>query len=202
MKLTAISALTILTLSTGLALAGPAALVAPAVTGAVLAAGPDGNEPRKSAGKKPARPRKGETAPNWTLKNPDGKEVTLEGLRGKVVVLDFWATWCGPCKRAMPEINRLHEEYKDKEVVVYGVQVFEDDKQKAIDYMKDQNFTYGLLFGNDKLAEAYGITGIPSFFVIGPDGKVLYEATGFSPKNEEELKKAVAEGSEAARKAK
>lgn len=121
----------------------------------------------------------GADAPDWNLQDPAGNVVSLRNLKGGVVVLDFWATWCGPCIKAMPTVQKIHEAFKDnKNVHVFGVNVWEN--ADAPKFMKDKKFTYGLLMRGDDVAKAYGVKGIPAFFVIGPDGKVLFSETGFN----------------------
>jgi len=130
----------------------------------------------------------GEMAPSWTLADPDGEMHSLEEYRGKVVIMDFWATWCGPCKRAMPGLQNIHEEFKDRGVVVLGINAWErNGPQGAIDYMKEHDYTYGLLLEADKVAEAYGVRGIPTFYVIGVDGKVIKTKVGFHPDGEKQM---------------
>lgn len=129
----------------------------------------------------------GKPAIAFKLKDPTGKEFTLEGLKGRVVLLDFWATWCGPCKKAMPSIQKLHEKFADKAVSILGVNCWEKDEQKAIKYMESQKFTYGLLLKGDDLAKEYGISGIPTLILIGKDGNVLHAGVGFGPGEEEHL---------------
>jgi thiol-disulfide isomerase/thioredoxin len=132
----------------------------------------------------------GKPAPAWSLKTPDGKSVSLADLKGKVVLMDFWATWCGPCKKAMPGIQKLHEKYKDKDVVVLGVNCWEKGGDPAT-YMKEQNFTYGLLLGGDDVATQYRVKSIPSFFVIGRDGKIAFSQAGIDEKTETALPAAI-----------
>ncbi|HMN41569.1 MAG TPA: redoxin family protein [Phycisphaerales bacterium] len=130
----------------------------------------------------------GDAAPAFALKTPDGTEVTLASLKGKIVLLDFWATWCGPCKMAMPGVQKLHEKFKDKGVAVYGVDTFEHGSgEKARKYMADKKYTYGLLYSGDELAKAYGISGIPTFVLIGKDGKILHLGVGFDEGMDENL---------------
>ncbi|MBN2562941.1 MAG: TlpA family protein disulfide reductase [Phycisphaerae bacterium] len=133
----------------------------------------------------------GTQAPVWELKSPDGKTVSLEGLRGNVVVLDFWATWCGPCKLAMPGIQKLHEQFKGKPVKVFGVNCWESGDPVA--YMKEQSYTYGLLLKADEVAKAYGISGIPTLYVIGPDGQILFVFEGFEPDIEKDVARIITE---------
>lgn len=119
----------------------------------------------------------GGDAPDWELQTPAGDKVSLKSLRGKVVVLDFWATWCGPCKRAMPGVQKLHEEFKGKPVAVIGMNCWERGGDPAA-YMKEKGYTYMLLLKADEVAEAYKVSGIPTFYVIGPDGKIAFADTG------------------------
>jgi len=131
---------------------------------------------------RPALIEEGEAAPDWTLKTPEGKEVSLKkDLAGKVVLIDFWATWCGPCKMVMPDIQKLHEHFKDnKNVAIYGISTWERGGDPA-GYMKGQKFTYGLLVKGEKAAEAYKVQGIPTIYVIGKDGKVVFAESGAAP---------------------
>src|SRR5437016_789885 len=101
----------------------------------------------------------GATAPDWELSDADGKLQTLAQYRGKIVVLDFWATWCGPCAEVMPQMQKLHEKYADKGVVVFGVNSWE--KSDPVALMQKKRFTYGLLLKGEDLAEAYKITTLP-----------------------------------------
>lgn len=118
-------------------------------------------------------------APDFELAGPDGKAVKLEELRGNVVVLDFWGTWCFPCKKSSPEVQKLHEKYKDKKVKVYGLAVRESDDQAPVKYMKDGNFTYPILLKADPVAEKFQVKSYPTFVVIGFDGSIIHEAKGF-----------------------
>ncbi len=118
-------------------------------------------------------------------------EFRLEDYRGKVVVMDFWATWCGPCKLAMPGLQKLHEKYKDRDVVVLGMNCWE--RGDPVGYMRSNNFTYGLVTGADNFATQYGVRGIPTFVVIGVDGSKIHQASGFSAENEHALEQAIAD---------
>jgi thiol-disulfide isomerase/thioredoxin len=130
----------------------------------------------------------GSQAPDWQLKTPDGKTVSLQGLRGKIVVLDFWATWCGPCKMAMPGLQRLHERFKDKPVVIYGVNCRERvPNADPMGYIKKKGYSYGQLVNGNPVADKYLIDGIPCLYVIAPDGKILDARAGFHPRIEAEL---------------
>lgn len=166
-------------------------------------AAPDGFEvaafeppaPKPAAAQAPEFPKLlaiGDAAPDWTLSDPTGKKHKLSEYRGKVVVLDFWGTWCPPCVMAMPGLQKLHEKYKDKPVAVLGLNVG-DPPGAAEKHMKDKKFTYGLLLSAEPVAQDYGVSGFPTFFVIGTDGKVIHRAVGFNPKGEEEMAKIIDE---------
>ncbi len=147
-------------------------------------------------------PKVGDKAIDWSLKDADGKTVKLADLKGKVVVMDFWATWCGPCRKAMPDIQRLHDDFKGKDVAVFGLNAWERDDtkadpktgkkltgaEKAKNYMTDQKFTYGLLLAADKVAEQHGLTGIPAFYIIDTKGKIVFAEGGYSPNHYKEMK--------------
>jgi len=122
----------------------------------------------------------GDPAPNFSLTGIDGKEVSLASLKGKVVLLDFWATWCMPCKASMPLIQKIHDDYKDKDVAVFGINTFEKREGAGKKFMEEKKYTYGCLLKGDDLARACGVTGIPALIVIGKDGKVVFAETGLS----------------------
>lgn len=132
----------------------------------------------------------GETAPDWALKDAQGKVHRLSDYKGKVVVLDFWATWCGPCKKAMPSVQKVHEKFKDKGVVVIGVATWEKDGDPAA-YMKEKGFNYNLLLKGDDVAKSYRVKGIPTFYIIGGDGKVVFSESGFDPSDESKIEKVI-----------
>ncbi len=132
----------------------------------------------------------GDMAPDWTLKDAAGVTHTLSDKKGKVVVMDFWATWCGPCKAAMPAVQRLHKKLGGESVEIFGVNTFE--RGDAPGYMKKSGFTYGCLLKGDSVATKYNVSGIPTFYVIGPDGKILWNAVGFSAEHEKEIADVIA----------
>ena len=134
----------------------------------------------------------GSDAPDWSLKTADGREVSLKSLRGKIVLLDFWATWCAPCRMAMPGVQRLHEKYKDKPVAIFGVNCWERDPDPAA-FMKKNKLTYPILLKGDAVAVSHKVAGIPTFYLIGPDGKILLAYSGMSPDNEQRVDRMIEE---------
>ena len=132
----------------------------------------------------------GDAAPEFTLKDADGKDHKLSDYKGKVVLLDFWATWCPPCRAAMPGVQKLHEKFKGKPVEVIGVNTSENKDPVA--YMKEKKFTYGLLLNGETIGDKYGIQGIPAFFIISPEGKLLWTQVGYDPAGEKEAEEVIA----------
>ena len=126
----------------------------------------------------------GSAAPLWTLATPEGGTISLEDLQGKVVILDFWATWCGPCRQVMPSLQALHEAHGE-ELVIIGVNTWESDDPAA--FMVDNGYTYPIVINGDEVAQQYFVEGIPTFYVIAQDGTVAFHAVGADPANEEAL---------------
>lgn len=123
---------------------------------------------------------KGKPVPAFSMKTFDGKTITSASLKGKVVILDFWATWCGPCKAASPTMQALHQKYASKGLVVIGANMGEEDGGKeAAKYPKKHKYTYTFTKGNDDYASKLGVQGIPCFVFIDKTGKVASVEVGF-----------------------
>lgn len=118
-------------------------------------------------------PRSGDAAPAFVLSGLTGGEASLEKERGKLVLLNFWATWCGTCLSEIPVIEKIYNEFKDKDVAVITVLV--DDDGAMLGPLKDRmNFSYPVYPDPDGLvADSYQVWGVPETFVIGPDGVIL-----------------------------
>jgi peroxiredoxin len=135
-------------------------------------------------GERPARAgllAVGDLAPDWTLRDGEGREHSLSEYRGRVVILDFWATWCAPCFKVMPRMEKLHRKYGGRGVTVFGVSTFESGDPAAA--MKKKDCTYGLLLKGEEIAPAYGVETLPAVCVIGADGRVIYSHAGTDHKN-------------------
>lgn len=126
-------------------------------------------------------------APDWELKTPAGTTVKLSEIKDKIVILDFWATWCGPCMMAMPALDQWCKTKKPANVDVYSINVWEKDPGKAKTLFEQKKFAMTLLIGTEAVAQAYGITGIPYICAIDKTGKIRYEQDGFSREFEETL---------------
>lgn len=137
-----------------------------------------------SAAQKPFGPHlKGKKMPAFKMTDTSGKVHTNASLKGKVILLDFWATWCGPCKAASPTMQKLHEKYAKQGLVVVGANVFEngtDIKTAAASYKKEHKYSYMFTKANETLATKLGINGIPAFLFVDKTGKIVEVQTGFS----------------------
>lgn len=118
-------------------------------------------------------------APNFSLKDENGATVTLADYQGKVLLLNFWATWCGPCKIEIPWFMEFQRQYKNRGFEVLGV-AMDDDGWKAVKpYVSDHKFNYRVVLGNDSVATSYGgIDALPTTFVITQNGKILTSHIG------------------------
>ena len=135
-----------------------------------------------------AKPVENTPAPDVTMKDLSGKNVSLLDFRGKVVLVNFWATWCGPCRFEIPSLIEFQQKYADRGFVVLGVAMDDEGKSVVEPYITKERFdvagqqaaiNYPILLGNDAIAEKFGgIIGIPTSFLISRDGKVVKQIIG------------------------
>jgi len=115
---------------------------------------------------------------DFTLTDLNGKQITLSELKGKNVFLNFFTTWCGPCKRELPEIQKIQEEYKDKDLLVYLINLNEDE-QTVKDYMEKNNYEFNILMDpNSDAGNLYRTTEIPTSLFINKEGKIVKRYSG------------------------
>jgi peroxiredoxin len=132
---------------------------------------------------KPAGTRK--AAPEFALKDSNGQTVHLSDYKGKVVLLDFWATWCGPCKIEIPWFMEFEQQLKDKGFAVVGVSMDEDGWNVVKPYIQQYKVNYRILLGNDQVGEIYGgVESLPTTFLIDRQGKIASVHIGLSGKDE------------------
>jgi len=123
-------------------------------------------------------------APDFSLKSlPDGRQVQLSALRGKAVLINFWATYCGPCKEEMPFLVDLQKRYGPEGLQILGVTMDDADEKAIIEFTRKMGVNYPILQGTDKMADSYGgINGLPTTFFVGRSGKVVKELLGSAEK--------------------
>jgi thiol-disulfide isomerase/thioredoxin len=116
--------------------------------------------------------------PDFTLSGFDGKKLSLKDFRGKIVFLNFWATWCVPCREEMPAMERLYQEFKDRSFVVLAVNV-KDRRQEAINFLKELKITYPAVYDPEgQVGLLYGAWGLPTTYLVGPKGEGLARLWG------------------------
>jgi peroxiredoxin len=127
----------------------------------------------------PAEPVTPTPAPDWELRDVDGKPVNFSQFKGKVVMLDFWATWCGPCRSEIPGYVKLQDKYKDKGLVIIGVSLDQEGPKVVKKFIDDFHLNYQIVMGDDAVVEAFGgVDGIPTTFIIDRTGKIRDKKVG------------------------
>ncbi len=129
-----------------------------------------------------------EPAPDFTLKNSAGANVRLAEQRGQVVMLNFWASWCGPCRQEMPLLDGIAKKYGKMGFVLYGINV-EEDNTDAKKMLKDLGVTFPILFDTEsKLSSLYNVEAMPTSVFIDKKGQIRYIAKGYKTGDEEKYR--------------
>jgi peroxiredoxin len=123
----------------------------------------------------------GAPAPTFQLNSNGGKPVALADLKGQIVLLNFWASWCGPCRQEMPILEQLNRQYHAKGVTLLGVNV-EPDSNAAVNWLKATPVTFPILFDTDsKVSKLYEVEGMPNTVIVDRKGVVRYIHRGYNP---------------------
>lgn len=126
----------------------------------------------------------GKPAPDFTLQTLDGKDVTLSSLRGKAVLLNFWATWCGPCKIEMPWFVELQKEYGPQGLQIVGVAMDDSSTQDIQTFVKEMGVNYPVLLGKESVGQAYGgVDVLPTTFFIDRNGDIVAREFGLQSRS-------------------
>jgi peroxiredoxin len=125
----------------------------------------------------------GNRAPSFMVTDIDGKKVSLADLSGKIIILDFWATWCAPCKASTKELEKLHEKYKGRGVVIMGVSM--DTGKSAAEQVREfsgkNGLTYRMLMDDGRMSKAYAVRNIPAAFILDKQQRILKIYPGYLP---------------------
>ena len=143
---------------------------------------------KNASNEKPVTPEaitKGESAaPDFSLVDSNGGNVKLSDYRGKVVIVDFWATWCPPCRKGIPDLIDIKKQYGDK-VAIIGISVDTDSKGEVVPFIQRMGINYPIVYYTPEVVQAYGgIDGIPTSFVVDKSGKIVDMHVGLVPKED------------------
>jgi|GEM_PF-392792 len=121
-------------------------------------------------------------APDFTLKSNKGENIRLEELAGQVIFINFWASWCGPCREELPELEQLYQRYKDLGFTILAISN-DNDMKKARKFFEPLNLSYPILFDNNQnVSGLYRVKAMPSSFLIDRDGFIRYQHMGYKKK--------------------
>jgi len=121
----------------------------------------------------------GKPAPDFTLKNMQGQNINLTEQRGSIILINFWASWCGPCRKEMPVLQTLQDKYQDLGVQVWGINV-EQENQAGRDFLANLDLSFSIFFDEtNKLSQTYQVEAMPTTVIVDRDGVVRYVFRGF-----------------------
>ncbi|MBS1567172.1 MAG: redoxin domain-containing protein, partial [Bacteroidetes bacterium] len=124
----------------------------------------------------------GHAVANFTLPTPDGKSITFSNLKGKYVLVDFWASWCGPCKASFPHMKEVYQKYKGDRFEIYSISI-DQDKDAWLKELDKQQLPWLQALDNQKVSSSgFAVSGVPTTYLISPEGKIMMKEVGFNPK--------------------
>jgi thiol-disulfide isomerase/thioredoxin len=132
-------------------------------------------------------------APDFTLKTLDGPEISLSRLRGQVVLLDFWATWCAPCREAIPHLINIQKTYQEKGVEVIGMNVDKGDAETVRRFVKSMEIPYAITLTPEEVSRKYGVTALPTTILIDKEGKIRQKFLGFTSEISKQITSTIVE---------
>ncbi len=121
-----------------------------------------------------------QSAPDFTVKTLDGRELTLSQLRGKTVLIDFWATWCAPCRESIPHLVHLYKTYDRERFELIGMSLDRGDPKAVENFAKSMDIPYPIAIAPEEVAKGFGVTKIPTTIIIDREGKIQERILGFS----------------------
>lgn len=133
----------------------------------------------------------GDTAPDFTLKNMQGKNMNLTEQRGNIMLINFWASWCGPCRKEMPVLQALEDKYKDLGVQVWGINV-EQESQAGKDFLANLSLNFSIFFDEtNTLSKTYQVEAMPTTVIVDRDGVVRFVYLGYKDGYGKKYEKAI-----------
>lgn len=128
---------------------------------------------------------------DFTLESNQGDKITLSKLKGKIVIIDFWATWCPPCREAIPELIKLYDKYQGQDLIVLGIAL--DDRDDVIKLSQEMKINYPVLFDDKTVAKKYEVQSIPTLYLLDKNGKQVHKEIGFSEEGFKQIEEKVIE---------
>ena len=132
-------------------------------------------------------------APEFSLKTLTGEEMSLANNKGKTLLIDFWATWCGPCRESIPHLVHLHKTYQGQGLAVVGLSMDKGDPKTVDHFAKSLDIPYPIAIAPEEIARAYGVNGLPTIILIDKEGKIREKIVGFNTTIAKKIESRVAE---------
>jgi thiol-disulfide isomerase/thioredoxin len=122
-------------------------------------------------------------APDLTLETMGGRQINLADQDGKVILVNFWATWCGPCRREIPDLVKLYSDMKDEGLIIVGIAVDQEGAEVVEPYVQEQSINYPIVLDPDQSTEAHfdAMYGLPTTYVVNPEGQIVRRVLGVFP---------------------